>query len=74
MNFEGQGHLGDKIDLLIDMDYSWAFITGKVQQLHGFRKLVMLESVFGSVLSGCLNTYGCKNHVINTCFAWFCNG
>ena len=74
MNFVGQRHLGDKMDLLIEMDYYWAFITGKVQQLHGFRNLVMLESVFGRVLSGCLNAYGSKNHAINTYFAWFCNG
>ena len=40
MNFADQGYLGDEIDLLI---CSW---QKKVQQLHGFRNLVMLESVF----------------------------
>ena len=66
MNFADQGHLGDEIDLLIGMDYYWTFMTGKVQQLHGFRNLVMLESVFGWILSGSLNADGTENHVINT--------
>ena len=47
------------------MNYYWAFMTGKVQQLHEFRSLVMLESVFGWILSGSLNADGTKNHVIN---------
>ena len=46
VNFADQGHLGDEKDLLIGMDY-WTFMTGKIQQLHEFRNLVMLESVFG---------------------------
>ena len=41
-------------------------MTGKVQQLHEFRNLVMLESVFGRILSGCLNADGNENDVINT--------
>ena len=41
-------------------------MTRKVQQLHKFRNLVMLESVFGWILSGSLNADGTKNHVINT--------
>ena len=41
-------------------------MTGKVQQLHEFRNLVMLESVFGRILSGCLNADGTENDVINT--------
>ena len=46
MNFADQGHLGDETDLLIGMDCYWRFMTGKVQQLHEFRNLVMLESDF----------------------------
>ena len=46
MNFTDQGHLGGETDLLIGMDYHWTFMIGKVQQLHIFRNLVMLESVF----------------------------
>ena len=41
-------------------------MTGKVQQLHDFRNLVMLESVFGWILSGSVNVDGTENHVINT--------
>ena len=55
VNFADQGHLGDEIDLLIGMDTYWTFMTGKVQQLHEFRNLVMQESVFGWILSGSLN-------------------
>ena len=40
-------------------------MSRKVQQLHKFRNLVMLESVFGSILSGSLNADGTENHVIN---------
>ena len=58
--------LGDEIDLLLGMDYYWTFTTGKVQQLHEFCNLVMLESVFGLILSGSLNADGTENHVINT--------
>ena len=65
-NFADQRHLGDEIDLLLSMDYYWTFMTGKVQQLHEFRNLVMLESVFGRILSGSLNADGTENHVINT--------
>ena len=66
VNFADQGHLGDEIDLLIGMDYYWTFMTGKVQQVDEFRNLVMLESVFGWILSGSLNADGTENHVINT--------
>ena len=66
MNFADQGHLGDKIDLVIGMDYYWTFMAGKVQQLHGFHNLVMLGSVFGCILSGSLNADGTENRVINT--------
>ena len=78
VNFADQGHLGDEIDLLIGMDYYWTFMTGKVQKVDEFRNLVMLESVFGWILSGSLNADGTENHVINTkchpCSACFCNG
>ena len=47
------------------MDYYRTFMTGKVQQLNEFRNLVMLESVFGWILSGSLNAEGTENHVIN---------
>ena len=55
MNFADQGQLGEEIDLPIGMEYYWKFMTGKVQQLHEFRNLVMLESIFGSIrwLSKC---------------------
>ena len=66
MNFADQRHLGDEIDLLIGMDYYWTFMTGKVQQLHEFYNLVMLESVFGWILSGSLNGDSTENHIINT--------
>ena len=46
MNFTDQGHLAGETDLLIGMNYHWTFMIGKVQQLHEFRNLVMLESVF----------------------------
>ena len=65
MNFADQGHLEDEIDLLIGMNYYWAFMTGKVQQLHEFCSLVMLESVFGWILNDSLNADGTKNHVVN---------
>ena len=48
------------------MGYYWAFITGKVQQLHEFHNLIMLESVFGWILSGSLNADGTEKHVTNT--------
>ena len=60
MNFADQGHLGAEIDLHIGMDYYWTFMTGKVQQLHGFRNLVKLESVFGWILSGSLTQMALK--------------
>ena len=66
VNFADQRHLGDEIDLLIGMDYYWTFMTGKVQQLHEFYNLVMLESVFGWILSGSLNGDSTENHIINT--------
>ena len=40
-------------------------MTGKVQQLHEFCSLVMLESVFGWILNDSLNADGTKNHVVN---------
>ena len=41
-------------------------MTGKVQQLHEFHNLVMLESVFEWILSGSLNGDRSENHIINT--------
>ena len=52
--------------MLIGIDYYWTFISGKFQQLHEFHNLVMLESVFGWILSGSVNADGTRNHVINT--------
>ena len=66
MNFADRGHLGDERNLVIGMNYHWTFRTGKVQQLHEFCNLVMLESVFGWILSGSLITDGTLNHVNNT--------
>ena len=65
VNFADQGHLEDEIDLLIGMDYYWTFMTGKVQQLHEFHNLVMLESVFGWILSGSLNAHDNSNVIYN---------
>ena len=47
-------------------------MTGKVQQLHEFRNLVMLESVFGRILSGCLNADGTENDVLILMSHMFC--
>ena len=66
VNFADQGHLGDDRDLLLGMDYYWKFMTGKIQQLHEFRNLVLLESVFGWSFIGSLNADGTENHIINT--------
>ena len=41
-------------------------MAGKVQQLHEFRNLVIIESVFGWILSGSLYADGTENHAIKT--------
>ena len=41
-------------------------MTGNVQQLHEFRNLVILESVFPWILRGYLNEDGTETNVINT--------
>ena len=41
-------------------------MTGKVQQLHEFHNLVMLESVFEWIFSDSLNAGSTENHVIHT--------
>ena len=41
-------------------------MTGKVQQLHEFHNLVMLESVFEWIFNDSLNAGGTENHVIHT--------
>ena len=66
VNFADHGHLGDEIDLLTGIDYYWTFMTEKVQQLHEFCNLLMLESVFGWILCGWLNAGDNGNHVVNT--------
>ena len=68
VNFADQGHLGEEIDFLIGMDYYWTFMRGNVQQLHEFRNLGLLESGFGWILSGFLNSDATENHIINTNF------
>ena len=40
-------------------------MNGKFQQLHEFRNLFKLESVFGWILSGSLNADNTENHVTN---------
>ena len=41
-------------------------MTGKIQELNELGNLVMLESVFGWILSGSLKADSTGNHVINT--------
>ena len=40
-------------------------MTGKIQELNELGNLVMLESVFGWILSGSLKADSTENHVIN---------
>ena len=66
VNFSDRGHIGYKTDLLIGMDYYQTSMTGKIQELNELGNLVMLESVFGWILSGSLKADSTENHVINT--------